>query len=193
MQGPLVWITGTYYRRTRADPSSLSRGKWEPAMVMGGWGSGGLGSRGVNRTLWAGCHPTWLVPFNEAVFQKPSIKKQGKKNLILSMTLKYVIASNISCGLTRLNQSFTKFWKEQPGPLIIFKVTPQHACFITLNTIRSWLLSKPFEFYCSIPHWKGGGVTMGVNKLTGKAESEWRERTSAAAHKAGSKSGCLAK
>lgn len=27
MQGPLVWITGTYYRRTRADPSSLSPGE----------------------------------------------------------------------------------------------------------------------------------------------------------------------
>lgn len=49
MQGPLVWITGPYYRRTRADPSSLSLGKREPAVVMGVEGLGGLGSKGVNK------------------------------------------------------------------------------------------------------------------------------------------------
>lgn len=44
---------------------------------------------------------------------------------------------------------------------------------------------QAFEFYCSIADLERG-LTTGVNMLTGKAES-------AAAHKAGSKSGCLAK
>lgn len=86
MQGPLVWITGTYYRRTQADPSSLSQGKWEPSTVMGGWGSKRLGSSGVNRGLRAGCHPTWLVPlFNEEIslryFQNPPLKNTLPLNL----------------------------------------------------------------------------------------------------------------
>lgn len=157
MQGPLVWITGTYYRRTQADPSSLSRGKWEPAMLMGGWGSRGLGSRGVNRSLWAGCHPTWLVPsFNEGVslrsFQKPSIEKL-QKNLFLPLnllvTLKNIIAPYISCGLLRLHQVVRS--------LIIFKVTLKHVFFITLTTISSWPLNKLLSFTVLSHIIKGGG------------------------------------
>lgn len=93
MQGPLVWITGTYYRRTQADPSSLSRGKWEPAMVLGGTGSGGLRRRGVNRSLWEDCHPAWLVPFfNEGVclrsFRKKNpTEKQEKQFLPLNLSV----------------------------------------------------------------------------------------------------------
>lgn len=40
MQDPLVWITGPYYRRTQANPSTLPWGKWEPTTVMGAEGPG---------------------------------------------------------------------------------------------------------------------------------------------------------
>lgn len=40
MQGPLVWITGTYYRRTQADPSNLSQGEMG-AEGLWAWGAEG--------------------------------------------------------------------------------------------------------------------------------------------------------
>lgn len=155
MQGPLVWITGTYYRRTQADPSSLSRGKWEPAMVMGGWGSGGLWSRGVNRSLWAGSHPAWLVPIcSEGVslrsFQKLYIEKQGKKTLSstepFSDTKKYhcfkyflrSVASLPSCQAFDNLQSNTKT-----------------CLFYHIDHKNQLATQQAFEFYCPIPQWKG--------------------------------------
>lgn len=62
---------------------------------------------------------------------------------------------------------FHQVLEELSSHLIIFKVTPQHACFITLNSISSWLLSKPLSFTV-LPHTGGRGVTTGVNKANGE-------------------------
>lgn len=173
MQGPLVWITGTYYRRTQADPSSLSRGKWEPAMVLGGTGSGGLGRRGVNRSLWEDCHPAWLVPFfNEGVCLRSFRKKKPywKTGKTISSPeplsdtkkchcFKYFLSSAVSL------QSFKAFDNRRSNTKILW--------FYRINFKRLAFL-QAFDFNV-LSHIESG-VNYGGKQANRSGRSEWRGR-----------------
>lgn len=91
MQGPLVWITGTYYRRTQAHPSSLSRGKWEPALVMGAEGPGAWGAEGWVETCGQAATPHDWCPssmreFLWDLFKNPLEKQERKKKYFFPWT-----------------------------------------------------------------------------------------------------------
>lgn len=150
MQGPLVWITGTYYRRTQADPSSLSRGKWEPAMVLGGTGSRSLERRGVNRSLWEDCHPTWLVPFfNEGVclrsLRKTLYWKTGK-----TISSPEPLSDTKKCHCFKYFLSSVMFFSSFEAFDNLLSNT-KTLWFYHINYKRLASL-QAFEFYCPVSH-----------------------------------------
>lgn len=141
MQGPLVWITSTYYRRTPADPRLYPGGN---GSQLRWWGGKGLGSRRVNWNLGIDCYLTWLW----SVFQILSVKnkqtKQKKENHeILNGTkqwngfryaLWFLMSLLESQQVFSIHQSNTKAW------LVLFCPAP------TLFWFLFFLLSKPLSF-----------------------------------------------